>query len=60
MPYGGAMGERARPMTLQERRDYANGFDEPADMLAKPERQASAEKIRKVADLRRQAKGISC
>ncbi|WP_265287700.1 hypothetical protein [Verminephrobacter eiseniae] len=54
------MGERARPMTLQERRDYANGFDEPADMLAKPERQASAEKIRKIADLRRQAKGISC
>jgi len=30
--------ERARPMTLQERRDYAKGFDELADMLAKPER----------------------
>ncbi|MDR2031385.1 MAG: zeta toxin family protein [Azoarcus sp.] len=48
--------ERARPMTLQERRDYATGFDELADMLAKPERQASAEEIRKVADLQREAK----
>jgi predicted ABC-type ATPase len=48
--------ERARPMTLQERRDYAKGFDELADMLAKPERQASAEEIRKIADLHREAK----
>ncbi|GHT82468.1 hypothetical protein AGMMS49960_09250 [Betaproteobacteria bacterium] len=48
--------ERARPMTLQERRDYAGGFDKLADMLAKPERQASAEEIRKVADLQREAK----
>jgi len=48
--------ERARPMTLQERRDYAKGFDELADMLAKRERQASAEEVRKVADLQRAAK----
>ena len=48
--------ERARPMTLQERRDYAKGFDELADMLAKRERQASAEEIRKVTDLQREAK----
>jgi len=27
--------ERARPMTLQERRDYAKGFDELADMLGR-------------------------
>ncbi len=48
--------ERARPMTLQERRDYAQGFDKLADMLARPERQASADELRKVDDLRRQAK----
>jgi len=46
--------ERARPMTLQERRDYAKGFDELADMLGR--RQASAEEVRKVADLQREAK----
>jgi len=50
--------ERDRPMTLQERREYAKGFDEIADMLAKRERQASAEEIRKVAELRREAKGL--
>lgn len=48
--------ERARPMTLQERRDYAQGFDKLADMLARPERQASADELRKVEGLRRQAK----
>ncbi|NKC11793.1 MAG: hypothetical protein GKR94_06285 [Gammaproteobacteria bacterium] len=48
--------ERARPMTLQERRDYAKGFDELADMLAKPEHPASAAEVRKVADLQREAK----
>ena len=48
--------ERTRPMTLQERRDYAQGFDKLADMLARPERQASADELRKVDDLRRQAK----
>jgi len=48
--------ERTRPMTLQERRDYVKGFDALADMMAKPERQASGEDIRKIADLRQQAK----
>ena len=48
--------ERARPMTLQERRDYAQSFDRLAEQLARPERQASAEETRKLDDLRRQAK----
>jgi predicted ABC-type ATPase len=47
--------ERARPMTLPERRDYAQSFDRLAEQLARPERQASAEETRKLADLRRQA-----
>jgi hypothetical protein len=51
--------ERARPMTPQERRDYAKGFDELADMLARPERQASAEELGKIADLQRQARSNS-
>lgn len=50
--------ERARPMTLQERRDYAKGYDEIADMQARRERQASAEEIRKVAELQREAMGL--
>ena len=49
--------ERARPMTLQERQEYVKGFDDLAELLARPERQASAEEIRKVDDLRRVAKG---
>ena len=48
--------ERARPMTLQERQEYAKGFDDLAELLARPERQASAEEIRTVDDLRRAAK----
>jgi hypothetical protein len=40
--------ERARPMTLQERQDYAAGFDKLVDMLVK--RQASAEEIRKIEE----------
>jgi len=48
--------ERARPMTLQERRDYLVGFDKLAGMLDKPERQASEQEIRHVQDLRKQAK----
>ena len=35
--------ERTRTMTLQERRDYAQGFDRLAEQLARPERQASAD-----------------
>lgn len=48
--------ERSRPMTLQERRDYAQGFDKLAELLARPERQADAEEMRRMDDLRRQAK----
>jgi len=47
--------ERIRPMTLQERQDYARGFDELADMLGRPERQASTEEVRRIADLQREA-----
>lgn len=46
--------EWARPMTLQECQDYFAGFDELIDMLAKPERRASVEEIRKVGHLRHQ------
>jgi len=48
--------ERARPMTLPERKAYLTGFEKLADMLAKPERQASAEEIRTVEYLSQQAK----
>ncbi|MCW8208086.1 zeta toxin of the postsegregational killing system [Verminephrobacter aporrectodeae subsp. tuberculatae] len=48
--------ERNRVMTMQERRNYANGFDKLAEQLARPERQASAEEIREIDGLRRQAK----
>lgn len=50
--------ERARPMTLQERRDYARGFDELASMLAKPSRQAGADETSRVAELQRQANAM--
>ena len=48
--------ERARSPTLRERQDYAQGFDELAQLLARPERRASAEEIRQVENLRRQAR----
>ncbi|MBR4877702.1 MAG: zeta toxin family protein, partial [Rhodocyclaceae bacterium] len=48
--------ERARPMTLQERQEYAKGFDDLAELLARPERQATPEEIRRVDELRRAAK----
>jgi hypothetical protein len=51
--------ERARPMTQQERRDYVKGFDELASMLTRPEREASAEEIRTIADLQRQAQAAN-
>lgn len=50
--------ERARPMTMQERRDYAKGFDDLAGMLAKPSRQASAAEVSRVAELQRQARAM--
>jgi len=49
------MEERGRSMTLEEMRGYVQGFGELARMLARPERQASAEERRRVDDLRRQA-----
>jgi len=48
--------ERARPMTLQERRDYAMGFDKLVVLVSRPERQASAAEIRHVSDLGERAK----
>ncbi|MCL2716826.1 MAG: zeta toxin family protein [Alphaproteobacteria bacterium] len=48
--------ERARPMTLQEREDYARGFEKLAAMLERPERQASAAEIGHVNDLWQRAK----
>ena len=48
--------ERSRPMTLQERRSYAEGFDKLAELLARPERQASAEEVKNVDELQRRAK----
>jgi predicted ABC-type ATPase len=48
--------ERRRPMTLQERRSYAEGFDRLAELLMRPERQASTTEIKSVNDLRLRAK----
>jgi len=48
--------ERNRSMTLQECKDYLAGFDKLADLLAKPERQASIEEIQHIQGLRQQAK----
>lgn len=52
--------ERARSLTLQERREYAEGFDKLAAMLAKPERRATAAEVSAVDELREQARrGLS-
>lgn len=48
--------ERSRPMTIQERRSYAEGFDRLAELVARPERQASAAEVKNVDDLRQRAK----
>jgi len=47
--------ERNRPMTLQERRDYLDGFDKLAGLLTNPERHASTEEIGHIETLRQQA-----
>ncbi|RRD64235.1 zeta toxin of the postsegregational killing system [Comamonadaceae bacterium OH2310_COT-174] len=47
--------ERARPMTLQERLSYAEGFDQLANMLRRPGRQASPDEISKIAQLQQKA-----
>ena len=48
--------ERNRPLTVQELRAYADGFDRLAELLARPKRKASAAEIRKVDELRQSAK----
>ena len=48
--------ERSRPMTLQERKNYAEGFDKLAALMAKPERRATADELRTVDELRTQAR----
>ena len=50
--------ERARPMTVQEQREYAKGLDDLAELLARPERKASAGEIRVVDELRQAAKAV--
>jgi hypothetical protein len=47
--------ERARPLTLPERQAYAEGFERLAEQMAKPGRNASADEIRQVQELRTQA-----
>ena len=49
-------GERARPLTLDELREHATGFDRLAMLLARPERQATDAEIGHVERLRREAR----
>ena len=48
--------ERTRPMTLQERREYAAGFEALAEKLARPERKATPEEIGRISELQRNAR----
>jgi hypothetical protein len=48
--------ERNRPFTLQEHKDYVQGFEKLAGLLANPKRQASTQEISNVQKLRLQAK----
>lgn len=43
-------------MTVQERRSYAEGYDKLADLMARPERQACAEEVHGLEELRQRAK----
>lgn len=47
--------EQQRPMSLEEHRAFVQGYDKLAGMVAEPSRQASAEELRRVAELRDQA-----
>ena len=49
-------GERTRPMTLQERQNYVEGYDKLAAMLTRPGRQATAAEQRDVDELRMRAR----
>lgn len=51
--------ERARPMTAQERKEYRAGLDALADILAHPERRASAHEVHHIATLQRQAQSTA-
>ena len=48
--------ERSRPMTLAELKAYARTFDDLADLLVKPERQATPDEIKALENLRQLAK----
>lgn len=48
--------ERSRPMSLQERRSYAEGFDKLADLMTRPDRKASVDEIKTVEVLQHRAK----
>jgi predicted ABC-type ATPase len=48
--------ERKRPMTLQERHDYAEGFDKLLNLIAKPSRKASSQEINVIEELRQRAR----
>ena len=47
--------ERSRPMSLNEKREYATGYEALARMVAAPDRQATAEQINAIDHLRKQA-----
>ena len=48
--------ERARPMSLEERRAYVEGYERLAAMATKPGRNATAEEVERIARLRQQAR----
>jgi len=50
--------ERDRPMTLLERKNYANGFERLASLVSRPERQASVEEVSTIDALRHQANAL--
>jgi len=50
--------ERERPMTLLERKEYASGFDKIANMLSRPERQASTKEVSQIEAFRHQANAL--
>lgn len=47
--------ERSRPMTLQELRDYSEGFEKLALLVAKPERRANSDEIHTIDELHSRA-----
>lgn len=47
--------ERIRPMTLQELREYSQGYEKLTSLLAKPERRATLTEVRAIDALRQHA-----